>query len=80
MHNPESVLDNHTHKLTWDFEIQTDHQISARQPDLIIINKKERTCGIMKFAVSVEYRVELKECEKRDEGLDLAETVEVMII
>ena len=42
MHNSESALGNVTHKLLWDFEIQTDHQISVRRPDLIIINKKER--------------------------------------
>ena len=40
MHNPESVLENETHKLLWDFEIVMDHQISARQPGLIITNKK----------------------------------------
>ena len=42
MHNPESVLENDTHKLLWDFDIQTDHLISARRPDLIIINNKKR--------------------------------------
>ena len=45
MRNPESVQVNETHKPLWDFEIQTDHLISARQPYLIIINnnnKKER--------------------------------------
>ena len=41
MRNPESVLENETHKLLWDFEIQTNYQISARRPDLIIINEKE---------------------------------------
>ena len=25
MHNPASVLENDTHKLLWDFDIQTDH-------------------------------------------------------
>ena len=40
MHSPASVLENDTHKLLWDFDIQTDHLISARRPDLIIINKK----------------------------------------
>ncbi len=49
MHNSEYVLENETHKLLWDFEIQTDHIISARRPDLIIINKKERTCRIVDF-------------------------------
>ena len=40
MHNPAPVLENDTHKLLWVFNIQTDHQIPARRPDLIIINKK----------------------------------------
>ena len=40
MHNLAPVLENYTHKLLWDFDIQTDHRISARRPDLIIINKK----------------------------------------
>ena len=33
MHNPESVLENETHKLLRGFEIQTDHLISARRTD-----------------------------------------------
>ena len=41
MHNPASILENATHKLLWDFNIQTDHLIPARRLDLIIINKKE---------------------------------------
>ena len=42
MHNPKSALENDTHKLLWDFDIQTDHLILARQPDFIIINKKRK--------------------------------------
>ena len=42
MHNPAPVLENDTHKLLWDFDIQTDHLISARRPDFIIINKKKK--------------------------------------
>ena len=42
MHNPASVLQNDTHKLLWDFDIQTDHLISARRPDLIIINNNKK--------------------------------------
>ena len=56
MHNPESVLENETHKFPWDFEIRTDHQISARRPDIIIINnKKKRTFRIVDFAVSADH-------------------------
>ena len=42
MHNLASVQENDTHKFLWDFDIQTDHLISARRPDLIIINKKKK--------------------------------------
>ena len=38
-HNPTSILKNDTYKLLWNFDIQTDPLISARRPDLIIINK-----------------------------------------
>ena len=40
MHNPAPFRENATHKLLWDFNIQTDPLIPARRPDLIIINKK----------------------------------------
>ena len=41
MHNLAPVLENDSHKLLWGFNIQTDHLIPARRPDLIIINKKK---------------------------------------
>ena len=73
MHNPALVLENNTHKLIWDFDIHTDHLISARRPDLIIINKKKkRICKIVDFAVPADHRIKLKECEKKDRYLDLA--------
>ena len=46
--------------------------ISARRPDLIIINKKKRICKIVDFTVPADYRNKLKECEKKDKYLDLA--------
>ena len=30
MYNPKSVIENETHKLLWDFEIQTNHLISPK--------------------------------------------------
>ena len=76
MHNPESVQENETHKLLWGSVIQTDHLISTRRPDLIIIKKKERTCRIVEFSFLADYRVKLKEYEKRDKYLDLAQGIE----
>ena len=42
INNPASVLENYTHKLLWDFDIQTDYLISARRLNLTIINKKKK--------------------------------------
>ena len=72
MHNPAPVLENITHKLLWDFYIHADHQISARRPDLIIINKKKRTCKIVDFAIQADHRIKLKKCKKKDKYFDLA--------
>ena len=60
MHNPAPVLENNTHKLLWDFDQHTDHLISARRPDLLIINKKKRTCKIVDFAVPADHRIKPK--------------------
>ena len=73
IHNSAPVLENDSHKLLWDFNIQTDHLIPARRPDLIIINKKKkRICKIVDFAVPADHRINLKESEKKDKYLDLA--------
>ena len=42
LHNPAPVIEDGTHKLLRDFDIQTDHLISTRRQDLIIINKKRK--------------------------------------
>ena len=48
MYTSESVQENKTHKLFWDFEIHMDHLISARRPDFVIVKKKEnlKNCGL----------------------------------
>ena len=40
--NLKSFLENETHKIHWDFEMQTVHLISARQLDLVEVNKNKR--------------------------------------
>ena len=61
-HNLESVLENETLKILWDFEIQTDHLISARRPDQVIVNNEKKTCRIVNITVPADHRVKIKEC------------------
>ena len=72
MHNSASIQENETHKLLSDFEILTDHVILTRQLNLVIINKKKRTCRIVDFTVLADHRVKLKENENNDKYLNIA--------
>ena len=40
--NQKSVPENETHKILWNFEIQTEHLISVRLSDLGIVNDIKR--------------------------------------
>ena len=69
MHNPTPVLENETYKVLWDIEIQTDHLISSRWPELVIIKKekkkkvkekKRELAKFVDFAVLADHRVHLK--------------------
>ena len=63
-HEPESDLENKDYEIFWDFSIQTNHVIKARRSDLAVVNKKERSCKIIDFAVSGDGRIEEKEKDK----------------
>ena len=55
----------------WDFSIQTDHVIEAQRPDLVVVDKKRRTCKIIDFAVRGDSRIEEKEEEEIKKYQDL---------
>ena len=57
---PVSVLENETHEVIWDFEIQVDHLIPSRRSDLEKVNKKTRTYRLVDFVVRADYRVKIK--------------------
>ena len=77
MQNRESFQENETHKLLWDFEIQTDHLISARRTYLVIIKKiKKKTNRIVNISALADQRVKIKESGKRDKYLDLVRNLQ----
>ena len=47
----------------WDFSIQTDRE--ARELDLVVVDKKRRTCKIIDFVVAGDSRIEEKEKDKK---------------
>ena len=75
---PESVLENEDYKLLWDFSVRTDHEIGARRPDLVIIDKRDKSCQIIDVAIPEDNGVREKEDEKVEKYQDLAREVRKM--
>ena len=63
-HAPDSVSENDEVKLLWDVNIQCDHVIEARRPDIGVVNKQERKCTVIHIAVPAVKRIGEKENEK----------------
>lgn len=40
---PQKVLENKKAKIQWDFQVQTDRQVPASQPDIVIAENQEAT-------------------------------------
>ena len=55
----------------WDFSIQTDRVIEAWRPDLVVVDKKERSCKIIDFAVPGDSGIEEKEKDEIKNYQDL---------
>ena len=70
-HEPRSILENEDYNILYDFSIQTDHVIEARRTDLVVVDKKERTCKIIDFAVPGDSRIKEKEKDKIEKYQDL---------
>ena len=71
-HEPNAVSENNDFHSLWDFEVQTDHEIEARRPDIIVTDKKNNICKIIDFALPFDSRVDSKEVEKIEKYQDLA--------
>jgi len=50
--------------LIWDINSQCNDIIMARRPDLILVDKKGKSCFIVDIAVPGDCRVREKELEK----------------
>ena len=68
---PESVLKNEDYKILCDFSIQTDHVIEVGRSDMVVVDKKDRSCKIIDFALPGDSRIEEKEKDQVEKYQDL---------
>ena len=63
---PASVVENDRVKILWKFNIQTNHLIQHRRPDIVVLYKTERKCHRIDIDVSGDKRIYFREQEKID--------------
>ena len=63
-HEPKPVEELEECKLLWGFPIQTGHTIEHNRPDIVVVDRKERSCPF-------DHWVSLKEQEKIEKYQDL---------
>jgi len=60
-HEPPPVVENDQVKILWDFNIFCDHVISARRPDLTVVDKLEKLITLVDVSIPADKRVTEKE-------------------
>ena len=70
-HKPEKVTKNEAATVLWDMPVNTDKKIKANRPDIIIKDKKEKTCIMIDMIIPSERNVSIKEVEKPSKYKDL---------
>jgi len=65
------VMENDQVKILWDFNIYCDRIISARRPDLTIVEKSKNLVTLVDVAIPADKRIVEKEQEKITKYQDL---------
>ena len=82
-HEPESVVENESFKILWDFTIQCDHMIEARGPDIVVVDKVKKETMIIDVTIPVcdKEREKIKKYSLlKDEITRIWQTKKVLVI
>ena len=64
-HMPKPVCEDGDVTVLWNQAVLTDRKITANRPDIIIKNKKQKTCALIDVAIPADRNVVQKEAEKK---------------
>jgi len=63
-HMPKPVYEAGDVTVLWNQAVHTDREVTANRPDIIIKNKKEKTCTLIDVAIPAKRNVQ-KEAERK---------------
>src|SRR6266550_6280119 len=56
----KQILENEEVKILWEVPVRTDKKINANRPDIILINKQEKTVKLIDITVPQDYNIQKK--------------------
>lgn len=65
------MVQNNRTKILWDFKFQTDKQLLANPPDIVIVDEKKKTVVVIDVAIPADSNIRMKEYEKARKCKDL---------
>ena len=77
-HEPKTVTWNESVTIPWDMPIHTDRNIAVNRPDIVLKNKKDKTCLLIDMTTPLDTNTLFKTTEKLTKYNDLEIEVERM--
>ena len=77
-HEPQTVTERDNITILWDMPIQTDREIKANRPDIVIKDKQEKSCLLIDMSIPTEKNTSVKVTEKLSKHKDLEIEIERM--
>ena len=77
-HEPKTVTENDSVTILWEMSLHTDRTIAAYRPDIVLKNKKDKTCLLIHMTIPLDTSTSVKTTEKLTNHKDLEIEVERM--
>ena len=71
-HEPLPVIENDVIKVFWDFDIQTDKRVTISRPDIVIMDKKEKSLKLIDVSIPNDMNIVSKRIEKIEKYANLS--------
>ena len=64
-HTPKPVREFENVTMLWNQEVYTDREVMENRPDMIIKNRREKTCVLLHVAIPEDRNIMQKEAQKK---------------
>jgi len=78
VHEPKAVTKNDRVTIRWDMPFHSDRTKVANRPDIVLKNKKDKTCLLIDMTIPLDTNTSVKTTEKLTKYKDLEIEVEGM--